>query len=69
MPLKFQREGIKYDGFFEEEKNQWDSIFSRPLPVRSPLALAARDHSRYSRNRDQIEIAGADLAGRKEYFA
>ena len=33
-----------------------------------PLALAARDHSRYSRNRDQIEIARADLAGRKEYL-
>jgi len=26
VPLKFQREGIKYDDLSEEEKDQWDSI-------------------------------------------
>ena len=26
VPLKFQREGIKYDDLSEEEKDQWDAI-------------------------------------------
>ena len=26
MPLKFQREGIKYDELSDEEKEQWDAI-------------------------------------------
>ena len=26
VPLKFQREGIKYDGLTEEEKEQWDAV-------------------------------------------
>ena len=26
MPLKFQREGIKYDELSEEEKEQWDAL-------------------------------------------
>ena len=26
MPLKFQREGIKYDDLSEEEKDQWDAL-------------------------------------------
>ena len=26
VPLKFQREGIKYDDLSEEEKEQWDAI-------------------------------------------
>ena len=26
MPLKFQREGIKYDDLCDEEKEQWDAI-------------------------------------------
>ena len=26
MPLKFQREGIKYDDLSEEDKQQWDEL-------------------------------------------
>ena len=26
VPLKFQREGIKYDELSEEEKEQWDAL-------------------------------------------
>jgi type I restriction enzyme R subunit len=26
VPLKFQREGIKYDDLSEEEKEQWDAL-------------------------------------------
>ena len=26
VPLKFQREGIKYDDLSEEDKDQWDAM-------------------------------------------
>lgn len=80
VPLKFQREGIKYDDLSEEEKEEWDALEwsedgSKPREI-DPAAL-----NEWLFNRDTVDkvletlmtkgqkVAGGDRLGKTIVFA
>ncbi|HQR66106.1 MAG TPA: DEAD/DEAH box helicase family protein [Thermoanaerobaculia bacterium] len=79
VPVKFQREGIKYDDLSEEEKDQWDALEwgdDGPPRVVDPEAL-----NRWLFNKDTVDkvlehlmthglkVAGADRLAKTILFA
>jgi type I restriction enzyme R subunit len=80
VPLKFQREGIKYDQLSEEEKDQWDSLdWDDEGGV--PAAVEAEAVNKWLFNKDTVDkvlahlmtrgltVAGGDRLGKTILFA
>ncbi len=66
MPLKFQREGIKYDDLTDEEKEQWDALeWDEDGSV--PDARGAGGGQPWLFNEDTVDkvLAAPDDAGEK----
>ena len=80
MPLKFQREGIKYDELSEEEKEQWDALeWDEDGSV--PDRVEAEAVNKWLFNKDTVDkvlehlmtrgltVAGGDRLGKTIVFA
>ena len=80
VPLKFQREGIKYDGLSEEEKDQWDALeWDDDGTV--PDRVEAEAVNKWLFNKDTVDkvlahlmtrgltVAGGDRLGKTILFA
>ena len=80
VPLKFMREGIKYDELSEDEKDQWDSLeWSEDGDV--PDAVSAEELNKWLFNADTVDkvletlmtrgrtVAGGDRIGKTIIFA
>ena len=80
VPLKFLREGIKYDELSEEEKEEWDALdWSDDGSV--PTEVSAEDLNRFLFNKDTVDkvigvlmaqgqrVAGGDRLGKTIIFA
>ena len=80
MPLKFQREGIKYDDLSEEEKEQWDALeWDEDGDV--PDRVEAEAVNKWLFNKDTVDkvlehlmtrglkVAGGDRLGKTIIFA
>ena len=80
MPLKFLREGIRYDDLSEEEKDDWDALeWGEDGEV--PDAVAAEELNRFLFNADTVDkvlatlmtdghkVAGGDRLGKTIIFA
>src|SRR5271166_1984037 len=80
VPLKFQREGIKYDDISEEEKDQWDSI-DWDEEGNIPDEVGAEAINKWLFNEDTVDkvlatlmtnglkVAGGDRLGKTIIFA
>ena len=80
VPLKFQREGITYDGLSEEEKDQWDAI-EWDDEGNIPAAVEAEAVNKWLFNEDTVDkvlatlmtnglkVAGGDRLGKTIIFA
>ncbi len=81
VPLKFQREGIKYDDLPEDEKDQWDAIEWDTEDGEPPDAVSAEAVNRWLFNQDTVDkvletlmtlghkVAGGDRLGKTIVFA
>jgi type I restriction enzyme, R subunit len=81
VPLKFQREGIRYDDLPEEEKDQWDAIEWDTEDGEPPDAVNAEAVNRWLFNQDTVDkvlatlmkhghrVAGGDRMGKTIVFA
>jgi type I restriction enzyme, R subunit len=81
VPLKFQREGIRYDDLSEEEKDQWDAIEWETEDGEPPDAVSAEAVNRWLFNQDTVDkvletlmtrghrVAGGDRLGKTIVFA
>jgi type I restriction enzyme, R subunit len=82
VPLKFQREGIKYDDLPEEEKDQWDDLDWSDDPLDdSPDEVGAEAINKWLFNKDTVDkvlahvmangikVAGGDRLGKTIVFA
>ena len=80
VPLKFQREGIKYDELSEEEKEQWDALeWNDDGTV--PDQIEAEAVNKWLFNKDTVDkvlahlmtrgltVAGGDRLGKTIFFA
>lgn len=79
VPLKFVRQGIKYDELSEEEKAHWDSLDWGDLPP--PDEISASDINKFLFNTDtvdkmlkhlmenSIKVKGGDCLGKTIIFA
>jgi type I restriction enzyme R subunit len=80
VPLKFQREGIKYESLSEEEKEQWDAVeWSEDESV--PDRVEAEAVNKWLFNKDTVDkvlehlmtrgqkVAGGDRLGKTIIFA
>lgn len=80
VPLRFQREGIKYDDLTEEEKDQWDALeWDEESGV--PVRVEAEAVNRWLFNEDTVDkvlehlmtrglkVAGGDRLGKAIVFA
>ena len=80
VPLKFQREGIKYDDLSEEEKEQWDALeWDEDGDV--PDRVEAEAVNKWLFNKDTVDkvlehlmtrgqkVAGGDRLGKTIIFA
>lgn len=80
VPLKFQREGIKYDDLSEEDKDQWDALeWGEDGPV--PDRVEAQAVNKWLFNKDTVDkvlehlmtrglsVAGGDRLGKTIIFA
>jgi type I restriction enzyme R subunit len=80
VPLKFQREGIKYDGLTEDEKEEWDALeWSEDGEV--PERVEAGAVNKWLFNQDTVDkvldhlmtrsvkVAGGDRIGKTILFA
>jgi type I restriction enzyme R subunit len=54
LPLKFQRQGIKYDDLSEEEKDEWDAI-EWDDQGNVPTEVAAEAINRWLFNTDTVD--------------
>jgi type I site-specific restriction endonuclease len=80
VPLKFQREGIKYDGLTEEEKEQWDAVEWSDDGT-APQRVEAEAVNKWLFNKDTVDkvlehlmtrgqtVAGGDRLGKTIIFA
>ena len=80
VPLKFQREGIKYDELSEDEKDQWDALEWDDEGV-VPDRIEAAALNKWLFNRDTVDkvlahlmarglhVAGGDVLGKTIIFA
>ncbi|WP_217994887.1 DEAD/DEAH box helicase family protein [Methylogaea oryzae] len=80
VPLKFQREGIKYDDLSEEEKEQWDAL-EWSEDGTTPDAVEAAALNKWLFNTDTVDkvlahlmtqgqkVAGGDRLGKTIIFA
>jgi type I restriction enzyme, R subunit len=80
VPLRFQREGIKYDDLPEEEKDQWDAI-DWDEEGNIPEEVGAQDINKWLFNEDTVDkvlatlminglkVAGGDRLGKTIIFA
>ena len=80
VPLKFQREGIKYDDLAEDEKDQWDAL-EWDEEGNVPEAVGAEAINRWLFNIDTVDkvleqlmtrgqtVAGGDRIGKSIIFA
>lgn len=81
VPLKFQREGIRYDDLSEEEKDEWDSLEWDEDGEPPPDSVSAADLNRWLFNADTVDkvlehlmtrgqkVAGGDRLGKTIVFA
>ena len=81
VPLKFQREGIKYDELSDDEKDQWDAIEWSSEDGEKPDEVSAEAVNRWLFNIDTvnkallhlmengIRVAGGDRLGKTIIFA
>lgn len=81
VPLKFQREGIRYDDLSEEEKDEWDSLEWDEDGEPPPESVSAADLNRWLFNADTVDkvlehlmargqkVAGGDRLGKTIVFA
>jgi type I restriction enzyme R subunit len=80
VPLKFQREGIRYDDLSEEEKDEWDALeWSEEGEI--PDRVEAEELNRWLFNQDTVDqvlghlmtsglaVAGGDRLGKTIIFA
>lgn len=80
VPLKFQREGIKYDDLSEEEKEQWDEL-EWDEEGNTPVEVDAEALNKWLFNEDTVDkvletlmtkgqkVAGGDRLGKTIIFA
>ncbi len=80
VPLKFQREGIRYDDLSEEEKDQWDAL-EWDEDGNVPRAVEAAAVNKWLFNKDTVDqvlahlmtrgltVAGGDRLGKTIVFA
>jgi type I restriction enzyme R subunit len=80
VPLKFQREGIKYDELSEEDKDQWDAL-EWDEEGNVPARVEAEAVNKWLFNRDTVDkvlehlmthgvtVAGGDRMGKTIIFA
>ncbi len=80
VPLKFQREGIKYDDLSEEEKEQWDAL-EWDEEGQKPESVDAEAVNKWLFNQDTVDkvlehimtrgvkVAGGDRLGKTIVFA
>jgi type I restriction enzyme R subunit len=65
VPLKFQREGIRYDDLSEEEKDQWDALeWSDEDEVGTPRQVDAQAVNKWLFNEDTVDKVLQDLMTR-----
>jgi type I restriction enzyme, R subunit len=81
VPLKFQREGIRYDDLSEAEKDAWDELEWDEDGEPPPDAISAADLNRWLFNADTVDkvlehlmtrgqrVAGGDRLGKTILFA
>jgi len=81
VPLKFQREGIKYNELSEEEKDQWDALEWDEESEDVPDQVNAADVNNWLFNKDTVDkvlqhlmekgqkVAGGDRLGKTIVFA
>ena len=81
VPLKFQREGIKYHELSEEEKDQWDALEWDEESEDVPDQVNAADVNNWLFNKDTVDkvlqhlmekgqkVAGGDRLGKTIVFA
>ncbi len=80
VPLKFQREGIKYDDLSEEDKDQWDAL-EWDEDGNVPIRVEAEAVNKWLFNKDTVDkvlehlmtrgltVAGGDRLGKTILFA
>ncbi len=80
VPLKFQREGIKYKDLTEEEKEQWDELEWNEDGT-APIEVSADELNKWLFNKDTVDkvlevvmtkgqrVAGGDRLGKTIVFA
>jgi type I restriction enzyme R subunit len=81
VPLKFQREGIKYDDLSDEEKEEWDALEWDEEGGEPPDAVSAAALNKWLFNKDTVEkvlahlmenglkVKGGDRLGKTIIFA
>jgi len=81
VPLKFLRQGIKYDELSEEEKEQWDAIEWDEEGGKAPEAIDAAALNKWLFNADTVDqvletlmtrgtkVSGGDVLGKTIIFA
>lgn len=81
VPLKYQREGIRYDQLSDEEKDQWDALEWDEEDGSRPDSVGAEAINRWLFNKDTVDkvlahlmtrglkVAGGDRLGKTILFA
>lgn len=81
VPLKFQREGIRYDQLSEDEKDQWDALEWDEENAAPPEEVSAEAINKWLFNEDTVDkvlrvlmerghkVAGGDRIGKTIVFA
>lgn len=81
VPLKFQREGIRYDDLSDDEKDQWDALEWDDEGGEAPDAVSADAVNQWLFNQDTVDkmlallmqrghkVAGGDRLGKTIIFA
>ncbi|MBL0163845.1 MAG: DEAD/DEAH box helicase family protein [Xanthomonadales bacterium] len=81
VPLKYQREGIRYDQLSDEEKDQWDALDWSEEDDDPPDSVSAEAMNRWLFNKDTVDkvlahlmtrglkVAGGDRLGKTILFA
>ena len=81
VPLKYQREGIRYDQLSDEEKDQWDALDWSEEDDDPPDSVSAEAINRWLFNKDSVDkvlahlmtrglkVAGGDRLGKTILFA
>lgn len=81
VPLKYQREGIRYDQLSDDEKDQWDALEWNEEDGDPPDSVSAEAMNRWLFNKDTVDkvlahlmtrglkVAGGDRLGKTILFA